>query len=283
MNQFEPIHSAHAIEQMAISAQFTQHLDDSVFKRVLEKSEPFKEALPGFAPAFGFVPGVPLGVGLPVGGVQIIGNLPGAQQLPQGMTYSRTRPDGTIEADLTILRHAITFRTTGYTSWREVWASASKYFESLLPLYTEPGPIAAVGLSYLDKFYWVGDITSVEVSNLIRKASPYVAPHVLTTRDLWHSYTGVFIRADSETKRLLNVNIDCVEDAPRGEIRRVVSIGTSLTDMFNQLSYVPKNMTNADAITVFAEHLAILHTQSKQVLSQIITDAMCQRIALNPP
>ena len=115
---------------------------------------------------------------------------------------------------------------------------------------------------------------------MIRRPSPYVAPHVLTTKDLWHSYTGIFIRADKETKRLLNVNIDCVDDSPKGELRRVISIGTSLTDMFNQPSYDRKDMTDADAITVFREHLAILHSKSKQVFGQVITDEMCQRIAL---
>jgi uncharacterized protein (TIGR04255 family) len=281
MNQFEPIHSAHAIEQMAISVQFTRLADDLAFKNILDKSDSFKETLPGVTPGFGLMPfggGVAFG-----GGVQILGNIAGGmQQFPQGITYSRSRPDGTVDTDLVLSRQSVTFRTTGYTSWREVWTSASKYFESLFPLYTGGAPIASVGLSYLDKFYWVGDIAAVEVSNLIRKASPYMAPHVLASRELWHSYTGVFIRADSETKRLLNVNVDCIEDSPRGELRRVVSIGTSLTDMFNQPYYAPKDMTDAEAITVFKEHLAILHSQSKQVLGQIITDAMCQRIALNP-
>jgi uncharacterized protein (TIGR04255 family) len=285
MNQFEPIHSAHAIEQMAISVQFTRPVDDTAFKNIFDKSESFKETLPGVTPGFGLIPfggGVPFGV--PFGaGVQFIGNMPGVHQFPQGITYSKTRPDGTLETDLVLSRQSVTFRTTGYTTWREVWASASKYFESLFPLYIGGFPIASVGLNYLDKFYWVGDIAAVEVSNLIRRGSPYVASHVLTTRDLWHSYTGVFIRADSETKRLLNVNIDCVEDSsPKGDLRRVVSIGTSLTDMFNQPNYDAKTMTDGDGITVFREHLAILHSQSKQAFVQIITDAMCQRIALSP-
>jgi len=269
---------------MAISVQFTRQADDIAFKSILDKSDPFRETLPGVTPGFGLIPfggGVPFGV--PFGAsVQIIGNMPGAQHLPQGITYSRSRPDSTVETDLVVSRQSVTYRTTGYTTWREVWASASKYFDCLFPLYTGGTGIASVALSYLDKFYWVGDIAAVDVSNLIRRPSPYVAPHVLTTEDLWHSYTGVFIRADRETKRLLNVNVDCIDDSPKGELRRVISIGTSLTDMFNQPSYAPKNMTDDDAITVFREHLAILHSKSKEVFGQIITDAMRERIALSP-
>ena len=142
MNQFEPIHAAHAIEQMAISVQFTRHADDIAFKSILDESDSFKETLPGVMPGFGLMPfggplpfggALPFGVPFGVGGVQIIGNMPGVQQVPQGITYSRTRPDATIEIDLVLTRQSVTFRTTGYTTWREVWASSSSYFEMPFP------------------------------------------------------------------------------------------------------------------------------------------------------
>jgi hypothetical protein len=48
MNRFEPIHDAHAIEQVALVVQFFGAVDDDVqFSRIIEAGEEFREELPG--------------------------------------------------------------------------------------------------------------------------------------------------------------------------------------------------------------------------------------------
>lgn len=268
--RFEPIHEAHAIEQVLFGLQFANPIDDDTFVKVRKAAEQFLPSLPGrtdiqsITLAFG-VPG-------PVGAF--------SSGLPPGTVFSKSRPDGTIENELRIERASVTFRTTLYTRWDAVWAGAHRYFEVILPIYVAQVGILGISLNFVDKFAWIGAISECRPKLLLREASGYLCPHVFTAQDLWHSHTGAFLRTDSAIKRLLNINADCVdENRPEGP-RRVVAITTVLTDFMNQPGFETSSITASNAGEFFDTRMHQLHTYSKKVFGNVINDEMSKRIAL---
>ena len=267
MGRFEPIHDAHAIEQVALVLQTARPLDDAQIAGASEAAERFKSELPGVAQiqqfSFGF---------------GTIGALPRVPVPFAGRVLTKTRPDGVIESELRLERGAITFRTTAYTRWDAIWAQARRYFETLLPFYVPASEIGAVALNYVDKFYWDGDVTEMRPKALLRPGSPYVCPHVYDARDLWHSHMGSFEAIDEVAKRLLNINLDC-NDENQPQKRRVVSVTTVLTDMLGQPGYVAPELANS-GVEFFCERAERLHSGSKSTLAAILDDQMCRRIGL---
>jgi uncharacterized protein (TIGR04255 family) len=278
MSQFRPVHEAHAIDQLAVSVQFNAALTDEAMAAVGKSAEPFKADLPRVVELGGFPIGGGAG-GIAVQGFQI--QFPNVLQVNAGRAFSRFRDDGSVAAELRVERLAVTYRTTAYLTWRQLWDdNARSYFDVVLPEYAAHAAIASISLSYLDKFYWDGDVADARAPELLRMGSKYVSPFVYDLDDLWHSHTGAFLSADGATKRLLNINVDCNDENRSGEMKRVVSILTVLTDMFNQPGYSPVSWNVSETKTFFWERLNQLHDQSKRALSQVINDAMCRRIAL---
>ena len=273
--RFEPLHDAHAIEQVAIGLHFSAPLDDermrAAVRTILDR---FKAELPGG----GDLQTLTLAVGqFPAGAFA------GSRQAA-GRVFNRVRPDGTLDSELRVESASVTFRTTAYTRWANVSADAMKYMVALQSMYLAKASIAGFSLSFVDKFYWVGeDLSKFRADALLRVGSRYVCPHVYDSTDLWHSYTGAFLRPAPATKRLLNVNVDCLDQQEQvdGTVRRYVQVTTSLTDMLNQPGYTatPPVAVN-DAASVVAAAFDDLHSFSKDVFANIISDKMGQRIAL---
>lgn len=269
---FEPIHDAHAIEQVAIIVEFNRLLDDSSLKEVYELSGKFNDDLPGK------VEMARQGLSIPLEKQGAVTQHP---LISMGIGLRRVAPDGTIIDELRIERSSITFITTSYTRWEKIWGKASLYFEELLPTYlSNDGNLSAIGLNYIDKFVWKGNPDECSPKFLIREDSKYVCNHIFATKELWHSHTGVFIRVDNHTKRLLNVNIDYIDDIKSEGQKKIVSIATTITDQFNQPSYIPIDNTE-NQFSIIESHLNEIHVFSKSVLSDLIIENMCKRIALN--
>lgn len=261
MGRFEPIHDAHAIEQVALGVGISQALGDAELSAVLGTAEQFKAELPGVQQLQTITIGALAAAPSPRG--------------PTGKQFSRMRPDGSAESELRLDRNGIAFRTTAYTRWPAIWEQARKYFEVLLPMYFAGGEIASIALNYVDKFYWDGDLSQMRPDALLRGASPYVCPHVYEATNMWHSYTGAFRQAGAAIKRLVNINLDCI-DEPQPAQRRSVTITTVLTDLLNQPGYA---QTKA-SIEFFCSRATQLHADNKLILGEILTEEMCHRIGL---
>ena len=195
---FEPIHAAHAIEQVAFVLRMEQPLEEASFALAREAVKQFKNEsdLPGQAEvktlAFAFGP-----VGQP--------SQHPSQFLsqPSPIVLNRMAADGTPEKELRIDHDSITFKTLRYTRWEAAWLQARKYFEIMVPIYAANMKIAGISLNYVDKFKWVGNPTECRMSLLLHPSSIYLCPHIFEAEDFWHSHTGAFLRADEYTKRLL--------------------------------------------------------------------------------
>jgi uncharacterized protein (TIGR04255 family) len=282
MSEFQPLHEAHAIEQVVFAVQFNVGLDDTAFTKIIAITEPYKELLPRVIDlgAFSFPLLFQSGIPMPP---MLQGLQPNQQQATAGRSFSKYRDDGSLETELRIERAAISYRTTVYTTWRQLWSAASPYFDAVVPTYADSAQFASISLSYVDKFHWDGNPEDARAAKLLRPGSQYVTPNVYALEDLWHCHTGAFLHPDPETKRLMNINVDCNDENRAGVVRRVLAIATVFTDMFNQPGYPSKAVAGADANAFFIERLNQLHDHSKQAFGQIINDGMCRRIALVAP
>lgn len=266
--QFEPLHAAHAIEQVIFVVQFDRPLDDDPFLQALKTAEQFKEELPGEIQMQGVTFMIGASPGMPSNGQAA------------GKWFRRSAPNGVIENDLRVERVALTFVTTLYTRWDTVWAQARKYFSVLLPIYATKAKIASISLNYIDKFSWRGDMTDCRPNLLLRPDSKYLCPHVFQADDFWHSHTGAFVRVDQNTKRLVNINVDYLDEPRADGPRRIVSVTTIITDLLNQVGYEPIDVASDHCVDFLDAHMRMLHISEKDILGNIVNDEMCKRIAL---
>lgn len=272
--RFEPIHEAHAIEQVLFVLQFERPIDDVNFAEALKIAEQFQNELPGRAEIQGFE----LAIGAPV----IVGPVPlGSVPLGPsiGSVFRRIGPDGTVQNELRLQRTSMTFRTSLYTRWDAVWTQTRKYFSDILIKYAAQTRMSGISLNYVDKFAWVGRMAECQPNLLLRQGSNYLCPHVYATQDLWHSHTGAFLRV-GKIKRLLNINVDYLDEHPSTGLRRVVTITTVMSDLINQPGYAATEITPNNVVEFVDAHMRQLHDFGKEVFGQIINDEMCKRIAL---
>ena len=251
--QFEPIHAAHAIEQVVFVLQFDHPLEGAIFAEVRKAAEQFKSELPGQIETQGFA--LLLGAAGPVPNT--------------GFLLRRVAPDGTVENELRVDNTSVTFKTMLYTRWDAVWSQASKYFKALDPIYASQARLSGISINYVDKFVWSGNLVACTPSLLLRAGSKYLCPHVFEAKDFWHSHTGAFIRVDSNTKRLLNVNVDYLEENRSGEVSRIVAITTVLTDQLNQSGYDPYVAEGSDIVKFVNDHMQGMHVFGKSVFGNI--------------
>jgi len=269
---FEPVHDAHAIEQAAFLVQFSQPIEISRFN---DATKAFKQKF-----GTGDTAELPGNQALLHVAFQI-GSVPSSSAGNTAHQFLRTSAAGIIENELRMELSSIVFRTSTYTRWANISAQVSRYMGMLLPYYNS-AQIASVGFTVVDKFVWQGAIDSCNPSLLLRNGSPYVCPHVLKERGLWHSHTGMFIRYNNFTKRLLNLNLDCLEESSStGELRNVISVTTVVTDTFNQPGYdTSAPLPDGKVMGFVDQKMDELHTYSKQVFADTVNDNTCQRIAL---
>lgn len=267
--QFEPLHSAHAIEQAVFTVQFDTPLSDDALNQARITANQFEAELPALVETQGFVFALAA---------------PGFVPPPSptaGFVRRSINPDGTVAHELRVERNSLVFITTRYTRWEDIWSRANNYFSTLLPLYLQQGgKIINVGQNFVDKFVWHGEFSECRPLKLLRTGSKYICPHVFEVEDFWHSHTGAFLKVDQYTKRLININLDYLDELRPGGMKRLVAIGTVANDQFNQIGFEPLSIPNSDFLSFVAEHMQSLHRENKKILGLLINDEMCRRIAL---
>lgn len=260
-NHFSPLHAGHSIEQAVFVIQFASPVDDSVFADILGKTESFKDNLPGRRDLQQFLT---------------------LQQSspPNAVAYAKYDSAGLIVNELQVHKNSIFFSTREYTRWTDVRNQAAYYFEQLLPIYIQHTKLNSVGLSYTDKFICENISSGFNPSSFLKENSKYIAPHVYDTDQLWHSHTGVFERVNNQTKRLININLDYLDDRHEGNNRHSLVITSAINDQFYQPSYEALNIESDETLGFVMSHMEEIHTKNKEILKHIINDDMSRRIAL---
>ncbi len=275
MSKFEPLHKAHAIEQVQLSIKLAQPIGAAAIEKIRNSMNRFKgdDELPAHADLQTMV--------MSFGSAPIHG---ASQRLPPaGFVKSRVAPNGAILVQMMIESQGINFQTTEYSRWHEVWQECSKYLAVVVEAFLEFENVLhplSISLNYVDKFIWMGNIQDCQPSQLLLVDSPYVCKQVYEKNDLWHSHTGEFHRIDDYSKRLVNLNIDCLDEVIDGHERRVIRMTTVLSNIFNQPSFKPKELPAHLILETLKNEFDLLHLKSKEFFMQTIAKSMCDRVAL---
>lgn len=268
---FEPVHNAHAIDQVAFGVQFDRQLSDEELKAA-KQAIGTPDELPGRMEL--------RGIAMTIGP-----NAPAMARTPNavaGHVFTRIRADGAVETELQLQRESLSFRTALYTRWVSVFAQVDKYFSSVLRIYLAHARVTQVTLNYLDKFVCTAPVSECNPAEILQKNSAYLAPRIFDVRDLWHCHTGTFTKLDRQTKQLVTVNVDFITETllPDEKERSAVAITTVLTNLFNQPGYDPLDLAPDAGQRFMAECFQSLHNLDKAVLRGIITPEAARRIAL---
>jgi hypothetical protein len=270
---FVPVHQAHAIEQLTATIAFSRPLTDSEMRTAADSMSQFDATLPGV--------GQIVGMGFAVGPQGVNPIMPSMGEVPAGSLRTYSNPKGVVVRELKLERQALTFRTLEYTRWNLVWEEARKYLQGVLGSLPASVFLNAYALSYSDKFVWRGEPSLVDVGRLLREGSPHVSPATFDAEDLWHSYSGRFTKAGDAIKRLVVVDCDCVDEIEGGNKRRVVRIGTTITDMLNQAGYLARSIELPQAMSELGSAFPELHLRLKELFGEVVNDDAAEAVALN--
>jgi uncharacterized protein (TIGR04255 family) len=274
-NEFKPLHEAHAIERVLFVIQFQSPLSNDEFTKLLDIKDTLKADLPIQTDIKSLT--LSFNATDPTESTQ--------SETPSGFLLQSLAKDGSIESELRVEPAAVIYRTDKYTRWDEVWLEAKKYLDLMVPIYTSSVSIKAISLNFTDKFIWNGADSNCDPKVVLKTDSDYLCPHIFSSSNLWHSHTGVFIRDDEKTKRLVNVNVECIDEhreINEGGTRRAIAILTIVTDNFDQDGYEKTDIIPEGHINFIDEHMQSLHVYGKKIFSNIVNDEMCKRINLVP-
>lgn len=196
-----------------------------------------------------------------------------------GRTYRLIRA-GEVKEELQLHKNRVVYMAVEYDGWvgfrQRFLDLAGEFLERSITV----AGIDAVKLEYWDRFTFDGNQENIDFLQLIRENSPYVADFARSQKGLWHSHIGFFTEPGSAEKRLVNLNVDVVDLAEAitqtGERleRRSVGIYSMVQDTFDRDHALE---TTEHAVSTTDE----MHTILKDVLTNVITTEIAERISLN--
>lgn len=197
-----PSAGAHAVQSAAFALEWPVELTDSDLGHIGAVQMRLRQSLPNMQPIQAMMVQMLAGGGPPAAARPITG----------GFQLSRSGPAGPIWT-LEIQRNRLVGQINDYTRWKLVWAEVKSWFAAAAP-FLDGRQIASVGLHYTDVFHWRAPPEQLDLSQVFRRESRLLPPHVFETKSFWHSHHGYFIQQDEPTPhRLLeNVNVDMMEN-----------------------------------------------------------------------
>lgn len=264
---FNPLHEAHSIEQVLFTVQVERPLTDEALSKARQIAAVFKTTseLPAIRELQGFT--INLGVGAPM-------------PIHNGFMLYRTGPDGAPEKELRVERNSITFRTMSYSRWANIWDEAKKYLAPVIPIFLDSNRVTGISLNIFDKFIWHGNKETCRAEYLLSSESKYICHHIFESEDLWHSHTGSFIKINDQTKRLININIDSLDESQDNDSNRIIMIATVLSDLLNQPGYQTFELDQINAVEEIQSKFHELHKFANDSFKNIINTEIGKRIAL---
>jgi hypothetical protein len=274
---WRPIHDNHAIDVMAVAVAFAEVIPTILFKRIIRLADEaaVRAGLRGRqnATSLQFTIGGPPSASMAPTLGQVFNSF---VEVGEGSVVPNQ-----VAEQLSVEQTQIVYRTWRYVSWE--W-QAERIGVLVLPLLAaaiESVPLASITMEYLDRFRFdAEDVSAAKYSAILREGSALIPPHVFLRNDLWHSNTGAIVPTDEGRKILEQVQIAVLDDAPppvgsNKSHTRWLNITTTRDYRF--ALGVDVEPPNPDVIRVALNHM---HTELKQTLALIITDAMTKRIGL---
>lgn len=210
------------------------------------------------------------------------GGMPAASPAPARVGRAfRSVVGNEVREEVALFPSRFSYVTTRYDRWR---LFRSRMLELLGPLFDDAMHdvyLSATKLEYWDRFIFGGAPDSVSYGDLFRSQSRHLPAFFLDAHSLWHSHTGYFEPTEAAERRLVNLNVDIFDFAdsqppPAGlTTRRSAGIYSMAQDSF-ALGHGPASSEDA------SNNLDALHTILKAIMTETISPAMAERIALTP-
>lgn len=273
---FKPFSDRHAIKQVVFALEFETLLSSGVLQEISESEvhDRLVEMLPRYIPNRGLI------INFPVAQVAASGpNV--AQQLElSGLVYDKLLPNGTAETSVSIQRNMLVVTRGAYQRWADEWRHAKAIFEMLLPFVSKNVKVATVGFQVVDEFTTEGPKAEVNFRELFKSSTRYMPLSMLDGTGPRHSHHG-FFKQDASIhphKELHNVNVDVNEQA-----RQFVVTITATHKWFLKDPVVPTTEAHPLEMEIGERVFNLLHTANKEMLGDMLTESIQERIHFNKP
>jgi hypothetical protein len=273
---WRPMHDDHAIEAMALILNFSSDIPPLVMQKVRDRADAIssKLGLSEQRPVFEY--------DLAADGAGV------ATQSESGRIFMSVADlseaqvaAGQFNELLAVERNSIGYRNAAYRSWSETRDRFCLIMDELLPLVEDVMAFSRIRFEYSDRFVWEGDWAFVDVAQLVRPNSKYIAPHIYGSPEMWHCHTGAYLPEVTEGRgRVLQLHMqsgrwrhltDSSAPAQAG-----VSLMTAREDRFDvndvELSSAAYNMLQDD--------LDAMHDDLIVGISEVLGDEMLSKIGL---
>lgn len=191
---------------------------------------------------------------------------------PSGWSFSKTTSEGAAVEALLLNPQFLLYEAATYDHWESFWPRYNALTSDLRARIQSDINVRAVALEYLDRFRFEGDVGAAEPGLLVREPIVGSLPDsVRSGRELWHVHRGWF-EGDEPRRYLVNQNFDAqsVQDSGGAEVRSI-ALATK----------VERQSATGDLdISSLPDDIEIMHTLSKRVVRDTLSDEMCKRVGL---
>jgi uncharacterized protein (TIGR04255 family) len=283
MGGIHPWHkNGHAIVAATFGIEFTAPPPAAVIRDLLALHPKLKDAYPRKREVAGAV-----GISIGASAIDTLRETGGASS---GLSFDSLRPDGTVERSIRIQGTRLVITRGDYTRWAEIWEQTRSVIEKILPIAMEHVGVAALLLSYQDRFLWDGDRTNFPADIVFRKGSQHLAPHVFQSPDLWHSYHGFFeYREEPQPHQMLHViEAQTMSTQEDGVVARVSLNHRALPGgrPGAEVEGIPiqdvKELLGDDT-GLLDDYINLMHDADKELLAEVVNDGICDLIGLKRP
>ena len=276
ITEWNPLHSAHAIQQVNVSVIFSQATTDVPWRKIVADGRAVAGALN-------------LRVENPIKTFAVqLGPEPQPHIMqPQdaGVEFGRLSQPNVFVEKLRLERGSIRYENWDYTRWSGTRARLEKILDKVLSYYVNAVPILGVAVEYVDRFDAISIASNPHCSQIVDRQSDLIATRAFQDEAPWHSHVGWFEGADDRVRRLVNCDVDVADLATKtiggdpDKPRRVIQIRTSFNDYFNQPNFLPTPDDDLSQQNLL-DRLDRMHTELKHVLGGILTKPAAERIQL---
>lgn len=263
LESLQPFAGIHAVQNVALAAEWQGELSDQTLLRVHALSEEFKS----------YFPKVDLQKMMQFNVTSTEINSQPSTSLG-GVVFQRVSDLGAVLRQIHVNRQSCALIINDYDRWVPTLKIAMEYFERIFPIILADKAICAISLQYTDSFTWKDDPELLDLKCVFNENSPYLARNVFDTQHAWHSHHG-FIYLSTEPvphESLDNVNINVSDVA--GE--RTIQITTVNRASFKK----PLRLSMPSYMGVVESVESILHDRSKKLLGSVLSVAVAEKIGL---
>ncbi|MEO1989608.1 MAG: TIGR04255 family protein [Martelella sp.] len=263
---FEPLNKGHAISEATFFFEF-ENIPETALNLMLEAYQHVADILPRNDPMPGMI------FEQSSAGFSM-NQVPGAE-------WKHFRPDGSPDWLARITPNSVSVHCMEYSGWTLVWPIAYRILANIFQSCEDQTlPLINLGLRYVDRFDFKGNVADYDANLLIRPNSPYIASQVRDHGTRWHNYTGWFEPSEKLRMDLLQqLNVDAVEQGPT-KLPIVSITHASLLrsqypgqlDSFRRLTHISESSV--------ATLMDIAHDNNHKLLRKVLTDDMLTRIGL---